>query len=276
MTYRKLLTISRPRFWIYLLGPYLIGAIISLPPTDIITHPLFWLGFLYFTLPANLFLYGINDIHDYDTDKDNPKKTSYEELVTPQEHRFLYTWILITNLPFVTLVLFLSKTAIIAVIGFILLSWQYSAPPIRAKTIPFLDSSFNILYMLPALIGYGLISSLPVAISLLIASSLWTMAMHAYSAVPDIETDRHADLKTIATQLGTYGTLGVCLLLYIGAASLAYPWLGNVALMIGMVYGGMMIMSMIYTQHLFRLYTLFPWINIVMGKLLFWTVVWQW
>jgi 4-hydroxybenzoate polyprenyltransferase len=35
----------------------------------------FFLAFaLYFTFPANLFVYGVNDFADYDTDKFNSKK----------------------------------------------------------------------------------------------------------------------------------------------------------------------------------------------------------
>ena len=89
MSITKLLRISRPRFWIYLLGPYLIGSILAFEPMQIIWQWQFWLGFVYFTLPANLLIYGVNDIFDYETDKLNPKKQNYEALVTPSEHIFL-------------------------------------------------------------------------------------------------------------------------------------------------------------------------------------------
>jgi lycopene elongase/hydratase (dihydrobisanhydrobacterioruberin-forming) len=73
----KLIAISRPRFWMYLLGPYLIGyaLAVSFHGTE---YPYglsyIFLFLLLFTLPANLFLYGINDMYDGDTDRENPKK----------------------------------------------------------------------------------------------------------------------------------------------------------------------------------------------------------
>ena len=69
-----LLKISRPRFWIYLLGPYLIGIIAATDTVDILYTIPFWIGFLYFLFPANLLIYGANDISDYQTDQHNQKK----------------------------------------------------------------------------------------------------------------------------------------------------------------------------------------------------------
>ena len=36
---------------------------------------------VYFLIPANILIYGINDIFDYDTDKLNPKKGTYEAFI---------------------------------------------------------------------------------------------------------------------------------------------------------------------------------------------------
>jgi 4-hydroxybenzoate polyprenyltransferase len=41
------------------------------------------------------------------------------------------------------------------------------------------------------------------------------MAMHAYSAVPDISADREADLQTVATLYGKNGTLLFCIICYL-------------------------------------------------------------
>jgi lycopene elongase/hydratase (dihydrobisanhydrobacterioruberin-forming) len=55
----------------------------------------------YFLISANIWIYGINDIYDYETDKLNPKKTEgYEALVTPPEQKSLWKRILWTTLPF--------------------------------------------------------------------------------------------------------------------------------------------------------------------------------
>lgn len=56
---------------------------------------------VYFLFSANLWIYGVNDIYDYETDKLNPKKSEYEALVHPREHPILRKNILIAQLPFV-------------------------------------------------------------------------------------------------------------------------------------------------------------------------------
>lgn len=96
----------------------------------------------YFLVPANIWIYGINDIYDYETDKLNPKKQGYEALVEPKEHKKLWTRILATSLPFL-FVLPLSITTYISFLLFLFFSAQYSATPIRAKGRPVLDSLFS-------------------------------------------------------------------------------------------------------------------------------------
>ena len=78
---RHLLRVSRPRFWMYLLGPYMVAlAATSLrPPVEV------WLLGLYLTLPANLLIYGVNDLFDAETDRLNPKKRDYESLLQPAQ-----------------------------------------------------------------------------------------------------------------------------------------------------------------------------------------------
>lgn len=78
MRFQRVIKISRPRFWIYELGPYLIGILGALSVTgmsfsDVEIRRL-TLFALYFFVPANIWIYGINDIYDYETDKLNPKK----------------------------------------------------------------------------------------------------------------------------------------------------------------------------------------------------------
>jgi 4-hydroxybenzoate polyprenyltransferase len=78
-------------------------------------------------------------------------------------------------------------------VGLLFFGHQYSATPIRAKARPFWDSAFNVLYVFPVLIGWGLSdthASFPWL--LFVAGTCWCMAMHAFSAVPDIEADQKA------------------------------------------------------------------------------------
>ena len=67
----------------------------------------------------------------------------------------------------------------------------YSLPPIRAKAVPFFDGITNILYVLPGIMAYLVLHS-DLSRPLVIAAWAWVMAMHAYSAIPDIEADTKA------------------------------------------------------------------------------------
>ena len=219
-------------------------------------------------------IYGINDIFDFETDRLNPKKAEYEMLVRPGSHRGLAIAIIILNLPFVIAAFFLTPQALPTLAGFIFFSVFYSAPPIRAKAIPLVDSVFNILYVFPAAFAYQMLTGTFPPIAIFIAAGLWTMAMHAYSAIPDITADRKAEVSTIATLLGKNGTLAFCLAAYIASAALAWPHLGIFGLFLVAVYAFMIAISLISKNDaaVFAIYKYFPILNAAVGFVLFWFI----
>jgi 4-hydroxybenzoate polyprenyltransferase len=165
-----------------------------------------------------------------------------------------------------------AHTAALAFLAaFVLLSVFYSAPPIRAKARPVIDSAFNILYAMPGLFGYALAGGGTPSAAVVVASACWTMAMHAYSAVPDIEADREAGLATIATLLGARATILLCLALYAASALLAYRTLGPVSAALGAVYGMLMLVSLRLREPsaVMAIYRRFPAVNAVCGFLIF-------
>ncbi len=265
---RWLIKISRPRFWVYITGPFLIGVVAASP---VQSWPLIILLGVYFTFPANLLIYGINDIFDYETDKHNPKKIAYETLVRPKEQKQLWRWIAITNAPFLLLLPLLGNNGRWAVAGFLFFGVFYSMPPIRAKVRPLLDSVFNVLYIFPGIVGYAVVSKTLPSLYLCLAAAFWCMAMHAYSAVPDIEADRKAKIDTIATKLGKTGTLLFCLACYGLAAGLTISVLGQFSIAAGLLYGFMMIITVRAknANSVMQLYSLFPYINMGVGMALF-------
>lgn len=269
-----ILKVSRPRFWVYLLGPYLVGLVAAIATREELLNWHFALFALYFTLPANLLVYGVNDICDYETDKLNPKKADYEALVTPERRTTVLLAILLTNLPFVAGLIYVPLVAINSLIAFLLLSIFYSAWPIRAKAKPFLDSAFNILYIMPGVFAYAMITGDLPPWQVIVAGGLWTAAMHAYSAVPDIEVDREAGVRTIATILGANLTVALCAVLYAASAFLAAEFLGFLALPLGFAYLVLMLASFrsLKTGRIFALYRAFPMINMSAGFLIFWSI----
>lgn len=103
---------------------------------------------------------------------------------------------------------------------FIALSVTYSAPPVRLKVCPFLGFLSNTLYLTPMLLSWHLFSRIAQAIPLIFAGVAWCMAMHAYSAVPDIKSDQKVGLNTTALLLGRKYNLALCGALYLVASIL--------------------------------------------------------
>ena len=270
----NIVRISRPRFWLYLFGPYLVGlAAAPTSTSDFVRVDSILFG-LYFLLPANLLVYGINDIFDFETDRLNPKKTEYEMLVRPEHHRTLAFWSLALNLPFLILAFWIAFPALISLAVFLVLSVLYSAPPVRAKTLPVVDSIFNVLYVLPGAFAYQMLTGTFPPVAIIAAGGLWTAAMHAYSAIPDIEADRTASVETIATVLGKTATLIFCLAAFFGAAVLAFPYLGLLAIALCLIFATLIVLSLFSksNERLFALYRYFPIVNALSGLVLFWFV----
>ena len=209
-----LLRLSRPRFWFYLAGPVIVGVTYAADAPPELFAPIAVALFAYFLVPANVFLYGVNDAFDADVDEYNPKKDEDAgKEVRFQRDPVVLGVIAASGLLALAFVPFLSTSALAAMGLWIVLSVEYSAPPARFKTTPLLDSVSNGLYILPAVVAYAAIEgALPPTLAIL-AGWLWTMGMHTFSAIPDIEPDRAAGIQTTATWLGerrTYVYCGAC------------------------------------------------------------------
>lgn len=274
---KTLVQTSRPRFWPYVAGPYLLAItplLLSSPTTVQKLFVVVW-G-LWLLLPGNLFLYGINDLNDEATDALNAKKDGYEARITDATRRTISVGVygsiaLGLLLTVLTIIAFPGQWMWIAAgsLGFLLLGGQYSAPPLRLKARPGFDSLSNVLYIVPVLLAWGLSQvSASFPWLLFFAGASWCAAMHAFSAVPDIRADHEAGLRTIATELGAGGTILLCTALYALAAGLASAWLGVATLVVTTIYIGLMLCAWIARHRerdLFVVYRLFPWVNLVVG-----------
>jgi 4-hydroxybenzoate polyprenyltransferase len=274
MRFSEIVKISRPRFWLYLLGPVLIALPSTWPLPAEHQASISILFFVYATLPANLLIYGVNDIFDYETDILSAKKQGYEHALPPDNRKTVWKWLALTNIPFIIALGWLMKDNWLALSlfgAFLLTGIGYSAPPLRTKTKPFLDAATNILYVLPGFALYtALTGHLPAPV-IIIASWLWCAAMHAYSAIPDITADSRAKLHTIATVLGVRGTSLFCLICY-GTAGLALP---PITTILALPYIIMCLRSFRANSETAtaRDYTRFPAINASVGFLLFWSLI---
>lgn len=269
LTLKRAVSLSRPRFWMYELGTFALGVLMALSATTPTQWWLVGLFAVYFLFPANFLIYGINDVYDYETDIRNPKKTGYEDVLNPALHRPVLRAIFFSTLPFIVAALFVSKAALVAFVAFLFFAICYSMPPVRAKARPVLDSFFSAgHYVATGVFGYFLAGEVGDVLLPVVAGMLWAMAMHAYSAVPDIAADSKAGLSTIATMLGQERTVVVCAFAYLGAGLIAYLYFGLVALALAVPYLIMMGYSLRADDvRLMQLYTYFPRINSLMGML---------
>ena len=276
MKIKKLINISRPRFWIYALGTFMVGAIAAGDPRLLNAETLLLLGilFLFFTYPANILIYGINDIYDYETDKHNPKKIQYEELVEPKDQKALWWNIALWVIPFFVILLWLNWQASVAFLIFIFTSVYYSATPIRAKANPPLDIIFSsIIYISPGVIGFFATGNTNISWLGIVGGLLWASAMQTYSAVPDIESDTKGGVRTLATVLGQKWALWFCFVAYLGAAIIGYLHLGIIPAILGLVYLVMVGYAIIKPEQSFWIYKKFPLVNTAFGMILFFLLV---
>ena len=268
---KKFLKISRPRFWVYVAGPFWLSAAIFYPLGAHLSSILFFL--FYFTFPANIFIYGVNDLYDRATDMLNEKKNSYEQVLNKSDDKKLIYIILISNLPFIIYgFMYLPTPAFVSLFVFMLLAWQYSAPPLRAKAKPFVDSLVSgFLYIVPVGVSYGICTNTYPPVVPMLAGFLWSYAMHLYSAVPDIEADKMANIQTGATLFGKNTTLYVCGALYSLSAFIAYFYIGYFAILAGLGYIYLIYISI--RKHtsidVLSVYKIFPFFNTVVGGIIF-------
>lgn len=205
---RSILVTSRPRFWLYLAGPVLVGFVFGAESPTELASPLVIGTLLYFLVPANIYLYGFNDIFDAEIDRLNPKKAGRERRF--EGDRTVIATV-VASLLLGGLVVALSPTAASPWYAlFLLLGAAYSVPPVRFKTRPPLDSLSNGLYIVPGVGAYAALSGDLPPLAIIAGAWFWTMAMHTYSAIPDIQPDRRAGIETLATALGRERTLLYC------------------------------------------------------------------
>jgi 4-hydroxybenzoate polyprenyltransferase len=224
---RYLFVLSRPRFWFYLAGPVVVGVAAAAETVSELFLPVGFVLFGYFLLPANVLLYGVNDIFDAEIDTENPKKTERE--ARWQGGPAVVASVVASGLLAVPLFAIAPTAAWPWLAGFLLLAVEYSAPPARFKTTPLLDSLSNGLYILPGVAAYAAVAGSQPPSLAVAGAWLWTMGMHTFSAIPDIEPDRQAGIRTTATWLGkrrTYGYVAACWLAAAVAFAFVDPRLG--------------------------------------------------
>lgn len=236
---RGILAASRPLSWVNTAVPFALTYLLAQGEFS----ALLVVGFIFFLIPYNVAMYGINDVFDYESDIVNPRKGGVEGAVLPKTmHRPLLIASAATVLPFALYLYVVGTWASGAALTLALFTVvAYSAPPLRFKEVPVLDSAtssahFTLPAVVGALVGGGAIDGrLALALA---AFYLWGMASHALGAVQDVQSDRAGGLRSVATELGAQTTTRFAGVLYGLAAGLCFvlPAPGWVVGLLGLGY----------------------------------------
>jgi 4-hydroxybenzoate polyprenyltransferase len=200
---------SRPISWINTAFPFFA---VYLFVTESIDTRLI-IGTVFFLIPYNLLMYGINDVFDYQSDIRNPRKGGIEgALLDPKFHSLtIYLSIALAAVFIVFLLLLGSDVSDLWLLVSVFSVLAYSVPKLRFKEVPLLDSITSALHFVtPMLFGLALAGvnlSNPLILKITFGFMLWGIGSHAFGAVQDILADRAAGIRSIATKFGAKGTV---------------------------------------------------------------------
>lgn len=234
-TIRSLFWSSRPISWINTAFPFAAGYLAVTGTVDVTML----VGTIYFLVPYNLMMYGINDVFDYESDIRNPRKGGVEGAVLARsQHRTMLLAVALTNLPFLMYLFLHGSTSANIVLGLVVFQvLAYSLPKLRFKERPFLDSFTSACHFAgPLLYALVLIGWQSQYLAFVLAFTLWGMASHAFGAVQDVIADRKAGISSVATVIGAQATVRLAAGLYAGASLLLFTQ-GTAGIICGVVNG---------------------------------------
>ena len=154
---RTLFVASRPLSWINTAYPFAAVYLLTTGEVDLALV----IGTIFFLVPYNLAMYGVNDVFDYESDLANPRKGGAEGAkLPPRLHRATLVSAAVLAAPFVVALVIVGgqrpmSWAVLAVSLFAALA--YSVRGLRFKEIPVLDSiTSSTHFVTPALYALAL------------------------------------------------------------------------------------------------------------------------
>lgn len=222
---------SRPISWINTAYPFAAGYCMLGGGLDVRLI----VGSLFFLIPYNLLMYGINDVFDYESDIVNPRKGGVEGAITPKKYHPVIIWTsILFAAPFIIALATMGNTiSVITLLAVIFFVIAYSAKGLRFKEIPFLDSVTSSLHFVgPLIYAYSLVGANTAAWLAAAAFFAWGIASQAFGAVQDIVPDRDARIQSIATVLGARNTIWFSACMYLLAVLLT-SLIGGLGIVVG-------------------------------------------
>ncbi|WP_394278206.1 prenyltransferase [Microbacterium sp.] len=236
---KQLVLSSRPVSWINTAYPFAAAYLLVTREIDLILI----VGTVFFLVPYNVAMYGINDVFDYESDLRNPRKGGAHGAILAKElHRPTLWSAGLLCLPFLVFLVAVGDPLSWLVLGLSMLAVvAYSAPPLRTKERPFADSvTSSIHFFSPAVYGLVLAGATWTwqLVVIIAAFALWGIASHAFGAVQDVVADREASISSIATARGAAWTVRFAVVAYAasGVAMLFTTWPGPLAAIVALPY----------------------------------------
>ena len=220
-TLKKLFVISRPISWPNTAYPFAAAYLV----TGGTLSSTFWVATLFFLIPYNLLMYGVNDVFDYESDMRNPRKGGIEGAREQKAFHPTILWAsILSTFPFVVWLLAagsVSANIVLAALVFFVLA--YSMAGLRFKEIPVLDSiTSSIHFVGPMVYAMVLTGFVPAYMPFIVAFFLWGAASHALGAVQDIIPDRKGRLASVATVFGARATTWGVSVLYLASSVIMF------------------------------------------------------
>lgn len=197
----------------------------------------------------------------------NRKKRTKEHLAENKERTQLRNIVIISLIISLIMVAFQKTTTLtLLLLLFIFLSVFYSTPPLRFKAKPFIDFLSNILYIVPGIYAYNQATGKLPELIIILGLFTWAMAMHLFSAIPDINPDKKAKLKTTAVVIGKNNSLILCTILWtFFSISLLTTTLPIVFKILAFIYPLMPFFLLFSKANIEKTYWYYPYINTIAG-----------
>jgi len=280
---KQLFIASRPVSWINTAYPFAAAYLLTTRQIDLTLV----VGTVFFLIPYNLAMYGINDVFDYESDLRNPRKGGAHGAVLDRRMHRITLWAsVLACAPFVVyLVIVGSPWSWLVLTASLFFVVFYSAPPLRLKEVPFADSvTSSIHFFSPAVYGLVLAGATWTwqLAAVIAAFALWGVASHAFGAVQDVIADREAGISSIATARGARWTVWFSLACYLaaGLVMLTTPWPGPLAALVALLYVATVWPFRTVTDETAERATVgwrrFLWINQIAGFAVTLLLIWWW
>lgn len=234
---KKLFIISRPISWPNTAYPFAAAYLVTGGAFDLT----FWVATIFFLIPYNLLMYGVNDVFDYESDIRNPRKGGLEGAVEQKAfHPVILKTAVLATAPFL-IYLFIVGTMLSNIVLALLIFFvvAYSLAGLRFKEIPVLDSVTSSIHFVGPMIFAMVLTGFESAfMPYIVAFFLWGAASHAFGAVQDIIPDRAGGLASVATVFGASVTTRIVFMLYITSSIIVISqgWPALVVGFAGLVY----------------------------------------